>query len=260
MTGLPAIPHGAGRHALVVGASSGIGRGVAARLADLGMRVAIVGRRAALLAETAEAMRAACAIVADVREPADCDRIADEAAAALGPIDLLVYAAGTSPLAELVDLDATQWRAVLETNVVGASLVTRGLVPHLAPGAIAGYLSSETVGRPRHGLVAYAASKIALEELVRGWRVEQPRFRFVCIRVGQTVGTDFARDFDADAFTRVWPHWLAHGAMREQHMEPRDLGACIAESLTLALEHPRVDLERIDFRPPGPVAGAPEGP
>ena len=244
-----------GRRALVVGASSGIGKGIATRLVELGARVVVAARRAPLLTEVAEQISAAGAIVADVRVEADCVRIAEEAVAAVGGLDLVVYASGTSPLAALRDLDAEGWRAVLETNLVGASLVTRAALGHLRPGAIVGFVSSETVGDPRHGLVAYAASKIALEELARGWRVEHPDHRFCVIAVGSTTDTDFARDFSPEAFTEFWPSWLAHGVMRERHMNPTDLGACIAESLAVAIAHPAVDIDRMVFRPPGPVAG-----
>lgn len=248
-----------GRTALVVGASSGIGRGIASGLARLGAQVVVAARREPLLAEVASQIGAAAGVSGDVRVPEDCARIVDAAVEAVGELDLVVYASGTSPLRALADLTADDWRAVLETNLVGASLVTAAAIGRLRDHAIVAYLSSETVGRPRHGLVAYAASKIALEEMARGWRVEHPRTRFACVAVGQTVGTDFARDFSPEAFTEFWPSWLAHGEMRAEHMDPTDLGACVAESLAVAMLHPNVDIERLVFRPPGPVAGlAPE--
>jgi NAD(P)-dependent dehydrogenase (short-subunit alcohol dehydrogenase family) len=245
----------AGRAALVVGASSGIGKGLAARLATLGASVVVAARRAELLSAVAADMGAATSVVGDVRVEADCERIVTEAVAAVGPLDLVVYATGTSVLRPLAELTAADWQLVLETNLVGASLVARAAVPHLRDHAIVAFMSSETVGRPRHGLVAYAASKIALEEMARGWRVEHPYVRFAILGVGQTLGTDFARDFSMDAFTEVWPSWLAHGEMRAGHMDPDDLGACVAESLAVAVAHPGVDVERLVFRPPGPVVG-----
>ena len=45
---------------------------------------------------------------------------------------------------------------------------------------------------PYHGLIPYGSSKAALEEVVRGLRLEHPELRFGCIRVGQTMPTDFA--------------------------------------------------------------------
>jgi NAD(P)-dependent dehydrogenase (short-subunit alcohol dehydrogenase family) len=240
---------------LLVGASSGIGLGIARRLVTLGATVSVSARRADLLAQQADAIGAAHHVVGDVRDEGDCERIVAEAHAALGPLDLVLYAAGTSVLQPLDRLTAGDWHFVLETNLIGAALVTRAAVGRVREHGIVGYLSSETVGRPRHGLVAYAASKIALEEMVRGWRVEHHELRFATIGVGQTVGTDFARDFSAEVFTEVWPSWLAHGEMRQNHMDPDDLGATIAESLAVAIDHPGVDVERLTFRPPGPVVG-----
>ena len=247
----------AGRHALVVGGSSGIGLGIARRLTALGADVAISARRAELLADAAGAI-GATAVVGDVRNEADCQRIVAEAVAAVGALDIVVYAAGTSVLRTLDTMNADDWRYVLETNLIGASLITRAVLGHLRQHAVVGYVSSETVGRPRAGLVAYAASKIALEEMARGWRIEHPDTRFAVLGVGQTIGTDFARDFDADTFTAVWPSWLAHGEMRADHMEPNDVGATIAESIAVAVAHPAVDIDRMTFRSPGPVAGLAE--
>lgn len=239
-----------GRSALVVGASSGIGRGIALGLGSLGARVAGAARRTELLAGTA-----IVAVGGDVRVEADCSRVVEEAVAAVGELDLVVYAVGTARLKSLDRVDAADWALVFETNLFGAAHVTRAALPHLREHAIVGFVSSETVGRPRHGLVPYAASKIALEELARGWRVEHPRTRFAVVAVGQTVGTDFARDFEMDVFAEYYPSWLAHGEMRADHMDPIDLGRCIAESLAVAIAHPGVDVERLVFRPPGPVAG-----
>ena len=71
---------------LVVGGSSGIGRGVALASALWGARVAVVGRRRTETEATAAEL-GGHAVLADIRQPADCRRIAEEATAALGQID-----------------------------------------------------------------------------------------------------------------------------------------------------------------------------
>jgi NAD(P)-dependent dehydrogenase (short-subunit alcohol dehydrogenase family) len=61
----------------------------------------------------------------------------------LGGLDALVYAAGAAPLAAIADADAGAWSLALETNLIGAALVTRAAIPHLARGRVrAVYLSS----------------------------------------------------------------------------------------------------------------------
>jgi len=78
----------------------------------------------------------------------------------------LIYATGVSPLQRLRHATREQWMAVIETNLVGLHEVVQAALPHLSDGAAVGVLSSDSVGTPRPGLVPYAASKAALEELI----------------------------------------------------------------------------------------------
>ena len=189
----------------------------------------------------------------DVREPADCDRIIADTIAALGGLDAVCYTAAVSPLRLLLDTTADDWRIVLDTNVVGAALIARAAVPHLAPGSVVAFMSSESVGRPRHGLVAYAASKLALEELIRGYRTEHPELRFVKLTVGATLGTEFGLEFDMELAGQLFPLWIAHGEMRANYMQPPEVAEVVVDHLASALLHPSVDVQEIVIRPPGPL-------
>ncbi|HZP29891.1 MAG TPA: SDR family oxidoreductase [Acidimicrobiia bacterium] len=242
-----------GKRVLVVGASAGIGRAIATELVGRGAEVAFCARRKDVL-EIAVAQAGGGTVVAgDVRDADDCGRIVEDAVAALGGLDALCYAAAVSPLKLLTDTTVDDWRRVLDTNVVGAALVTRAAVPHLGPGAVVAYLSSESVGRPRHGLVAYAASKLALEELIRGFRVEHPELRFAKVTVGATIGTEFGLEFDLELAGRLFPLWIAHGEMRKNYMEPPEVGEVVVDHLASSLRHPTVDVQEIVIRPPGPL-------
>ncbi len=240
-----------GRRLLVVGASSGIGRAVAVRAAAMGAAVAVVGRRKERLDELVEAMGRGVAVAADLRSPDDCASLVDRSVEALGPIDALVFAASASSLALTADADADTWRTVLETNVMAPALVTSRLLPHLADGAFLGYLSSEIVGQPYHGLTHYACSKAALEELIRGLRVEHPEVRFCCIRVGATEGTDFARDFSMTLGATLYPEWIARAKLPARFLVADDLGAYIADEVARALAAPGIDVQDLTLRPPG---------
>src|SRR4051812_5269228 len=111
--------------AVVVGASSGLGRAIGIGLAARGARVALLARRRERLdAAATEAGSEAIAIACDVCDEASCRAAIAEAATRLGGIDALVYATGVGPLARLVDTDAATWRYAFDTNVTGASLVT----------------------------------------------------------------------------------------------------------------------------------------
>ena len=122
------------------------------------------------------------------------------------------------------------------------------------PRGVAFFLSSEAGGRPRAGLVHYSASKAALEELIRGFQMEQPDIHFTQITVGQTLGTEFGNSFQPGDLEAVIDRWNAEGHMAERSMETDDLGQTIVELLTTQIHHPDVDLRTAVLRPPGPLA------
>jgi 3-oxoacyl-[acyl-carrier protein] reductase len=110
----------AGRGALVTGASSGIGRGIALALAREGARLAVTARREAALTELADEIEAAggprpSTIVADFLSPEAPEQIAAQATAALGAVEILVNNAGGSrPFGK--DATEEQWEEALTLN------------------------------------------------------------------------------------------------------------------------------------------------
>ena len=148
----------ASQRLLVVGASSGIGRACAVSAAAAGARVALAARRSDRLGEAArEAGAGAIPLACDVTDPASCERAVAEAAAAFDGLDGLVYAAGIARPTLLRDAAQSDWRAALDTNLIGASLITRAALPHLrASRGRAVYLSSisseDPIPRPAMGL------------------------------------------------------------------------------------------------------------
>jgi NAD(P)-dependent dehydrogenase (short-subunit alcohol dehydrogenase family) len=242
-----------GRRVLVVGASAGIGRSIATQCVQRGASVAFCARRADVLEAAVADAGGGAVVTGDVRVEADCRGIVEQTVAAIGGIDAICYSAAMSPLRLLADTGADDWRAVLDTNVIGAALVTRAALPHLSDRALVAFLSSESVGRPRHGLVAYAASKLALEELIRGYRTEHPELRFGKVTVGATIPTEFGIEFDMELAGQLFPVWIAHGEMRANYMDVGDVGEVIVDHLASSLLHPEVDVQEIVIRPPGPL-------
>src|SRR6478736_6151915 len=206
-----------GARVLVVGASSGIGREVAVQLGAGGARVVLAARRADRLAEAvAEVGDGASSVVCDVREPAQCDAVVASAVERLGGLDAVVYATAVDPLVRLVDTDLERWRHVYETNVFGASLVTRvALAPLTASGGRMVYISATSVGRPLPGMGAYETSKAALDELVRAWRGEHPEIGFCNVAVGNTLGTEVHQSWDRDLLTELSPVWESRGYVHD---------------------------------------------
>jgi len=124
-----------GRTALVTGASTGIGRAIAATLAGEGVKMAVVARRRELLETLSKEITAAggsapAIIVADVMEPDSASRIRDAALAALGSVEILVNCAGAStPLP--VDAPDEKWDHAMTLNFTRVRQLTHALLPQM---------------------------------------------------------------------------------------------------------------------------------
>ncbi len=243
-----------GRGVVVVGASSGIGRAFALRAIREGARVVVSARRAELLAGLIREAGGGSAVVGDVRNGEDCMRIADEAAATLGAVDLLLYTVGAAPLRRFADTTVEDWRMVLETNLIGPHQVIRATLPAFAPGALAAVLSSEAVGRPYVGLGAYVSSKAALEEMLRMWRTERPELRVCCVTQGASMPTDFGSAFDLELLGELMQDWAKLG-VPAGIMNTEDVVDVMTATFAGALANPGVGLEHIVLRPPLTMTG-----
>jgi NAD(P)-dependent dehydrogenase (short-subunit alcohol dehydrogenase family) len=208
---------------LVVGASTGLGRCIGIALARRGARVALLARRHELLTEAAhEAGPGTLAIPCDVTDETSCRCAVDEAARGLGGIDAVVYSSGIGVLRRIEHLDAPAWMRVFQTNVVGASLLTAAVLPHLteSQGAIA-YLSSVSASMtpPWPGLAAYTVTKAALDKLVEAWRAEHPHVGFTRVVVGDCGGgeglaaSQFTAEWDQELAAELFPLWLERGLL-----------------------------------------------
>ncbi|GAA1284445.1 short-chain dehydrogenase [Planotetraspora silvatica] len=161
-----------GRTALVTGAGRGIGRAVAVELARAGARTVLLARSQGELAETAHLVRAeggeALVVRGDLAHP---DRIAHLLGGVgddLGHVDILVNNAGVVwPLGPSAAVDAAEWAAAIDVNVVSAATLTFSLLPAMLGrgwGRVVN-VSSGVAERPTSmiGANAYATSKAALE-------------------------------------------------------------------------------------------------
>jgi NAD(P)-dependent dehydrogenase (short-subunit alcohol dehydrogenase family) len=198
-----------GRVAIVTGASSGLGEGLARALASAGATVAVVARRLGRLAPLAEDI-GGMAITCDLLEAAAVAEVVPKVAAELGGPEILVNAAGailaTEP-AEQEPLAAI--RATLELNLVAPFLLSQAVFPHMVAagrGSIVNVSSiSGRVGVPGVPQASYAASKLGLSGLTTELAVQWARH---AIRVN-TLAPGFFRSEITDALyteerSRTW--------------------------------------------------------
>jgi NAD(P)-dependent dehydrogenase (short-subunit alcohol dehydrogenase family) len=163
-----------GQRALVTGATSGIGRAVALKLAEAGATVLVTGRRADLCRETVEAVENAGGtaqyFVADLGDLDDVRRLAEEA----GEVDVLVNNAGIFPYALVLDQDLETYEQVFDVNVRAPYFLTAALLPKMiAKGGGSIVNISSTLARTGSShMSVYGASKAALDALTVNWATE----------------------------------------------------------------------------------------
>lgn len=171
-----------GKSALVTGASRGIGRGVAVSLARAGARVALVGRDAAALAQTLDAVRAAggqaLTLQADVTQVDSVEAAVAKACEAFGRLDVLVCNAGVQNLKPFLDMTPGDWRALIATNLEGAIATMqsagRRMVAQKSGSIITMASIYSFVGAPGNSI--YCMTKGGLLQLSRAVAVEWARY------------------------------------------------------------------------------------
>jgi NAD(P)-dependent dehydrogenase (short-subunit alcohol dehydrogenase family) len=167
----------ANKVAIVTGASSGIGRATALKLAESGASIVAVGRdKAALesaLAEITHGGAAAIAVVADVTADTAPDDIIEKAVTRFGGIDVLVNAAGIIGFGATDATSDEDWDRMMNTNTRAPFRLMRAAFPHLKTrkGAVVN-VSSVNGRRVFPGLAAYNTSKGALDHLTRGAAID----------------------------------------------------------------------------------------
>ena len=164
--------------ALVTGAASGIGRGIACRLAEAGAAVLVLdvneegGRETVRLIQ--EAGGQAAFLRCDVRSQEDCRRAAEEAVRQFGRIDVLCNNAGIAIRKTVVDLTEDEWDLALDVTLKGVYLLTRQVVPHMVKtggGSIINTGSGWSLkGGPR--AASYCAAKGGVLNLTRAMAID----------------------------------------------------------------------------------------
>ncbi len=172
----------AGQRALVTGASGGLGRDAARALAKGGADLGLVARRADRLEELAKEIRdefgvSACAAPADITDRAALEAAFERVEGELGPLDILLGAAGIAELGRAERHKREKWDRVLAVNLTSAfessQLMGQRLIEQGRKGSII-HISSVvgSRGNPVHRAIGYTVTKGGLDNLVRQLAIE----------------------------------------------------------------------------------------
>jgi NAD(P)-dependent dehydrogenase (short-subunit alcohol dehydrogenase family) len=163
-----------------------------------------------------------------VTDESSCRDAIDEAVKGLGGVDAVIVVAGISELRRVEEIDAAAWHRMFGTNVVGASLITAAVLPHLkeSSGMIA-YLSSVSASltAPWPGLASYTVTKAALDKLVEAWRAEHPEVGFTRLIVGECAGgegdgtSQFTASWDLELAGELFAEWTSRGLLTDKLMD-----------------------------------------
>jgi NAD(P)-dependent dehydrogenase (short-subunit alcohol dehydrogenase family) len=176
-------------HAVITGASAGLGRALAIELAKQSWILTIDARRPEPLQRAADELAGLTevrAVSGDVADPAHRSSLV-AAAAEQGPVDLLVNNAsdlGGSPLPRLRDLEATAYERLWRVNVLAPQQLIQALLPQLSPGAVIVNVSSDAGAEHYEGWGGYGSSKSALDHQTATWAVEEPGFTWYAVDPG----------------------------------------------------------------------------
>ncbi len=174
------------RTAVVIGATSGIGRAIALGLAEAGADVVPTGRREKLAEEVAREVEAfgrrSLAKTADVSDTHSIQALADATIEKFGKVDILVNAAGRTIRRPTLEVSDDEWEGILDTNLTGMLRACRAFGRHMIErryGRIIN-IGSLTSVVALHEVAAYGASKAGVAALTKSLAVEWAPYN-VCV-------------------------------------------------------------------------------
>lgn len=237
MTALSRLADLSGRTVVVTGASTGIGRGTALRAAQFGADVVVFSRRAdalaGLVARIEEAGGRAHAVVGDVARPGDVERLADEAEAVFGTIDVWINNAGVGTIGLFWDVPIDEHVRIVETNLAGAMRGAHTALRRFiaqGSGVLVNTASVESVV-PLAYQASYAATKAGVLSLTQTLQQE--------LRLARAGGVSVAAVLPWAVRTPFWRHAGNH-AGRALRMPLMDEPEPVVDAILSAAVAPKV--------------------
>lgn len=257
--------------AIVTGASSGIGRAIAALLGQEGAHVFLVGRSAEPMertkAQIEQAGGRASVASFDLRDTAALQSFVGQVYEQQGRLDILVNNAGVQFPGSILGGDPAHWATILETNILAMLAGTQAAVRAMRAGGGEGRIVtiSSTAARENASGV-YGASKHAVNVIMNTLRKELERepIRLTTIMPGATA-TNFARNFTADELQAMlgveqlpFPHQpgqhlpdavlaQVQPMLRQALCSPEDVARSVLFALTQPID---VNIAELVVRPP----------
>ncbi|MBV9065023.1 MAG: SDR family oxidoreductase [Methylobacteriaceae bacterium] len=172
-----------GKHVVVTGASSGLGRHFATMLAGAGAKVTLAARRTDALAGAVDEIKraggSAQGVRLDVTAAESIDKALAEAEAGFGPIQGLLNNAGVTATKPALDQDERAWDSVIDTNLKGVWLVANAVARQMLAAKVAGSIVNiaSILGLRVAGAVApYAISKAGVIQMSKALALEWARY------------------------------------------------------------------------------------
>ena len=226
-----------GQTALVTGASRGIGREIARRLAEMGASVGVnyishPAEAESLVNEIRASGGRALAIRADVGEPSEVQFMVERVIAELGHVSLLVNNAGIILRGTLENFDPEDMQRMWRTDVDGVVHVTRAVMPGMKArryGRIVNVSSNAAHGTALPGTTFYAAAKAAVLTLTRRFAMELGREGITVNAVAPGfILTDMVRQAFGDQEYQTVVQRLCESSMVGRVGEPADVANAVA--------------------------------
>jgi 3-oxoacyl-[acyl-carrier protein] reductase len=277
---MPIIPDISGKVALVTGASRGIGRAIAQRLASAGAIVVITARSvekeagatrrgaqktvAGTLAETVELIERAggkaIPIGADLENPQERDSLIERAAAAAGALDILINNAGFCDFVAVAQMPLSVFDRTLEHYIRIPFVLAKGAIPLMRKrggGWIVNITSSQAlpVTRPFPDYLAvsgdavYSAAKAAINRLTQGLAAELFSANIAVNAVGPSTAimTPGAADYIPGSYPTEDVAYLAESVLAMCHLPAADRTGLIAYSMHFPWHH-GIEVRSLDGR------------
>jgi NAD(P)-dependent dehydrogenase (short-subunit alcohol dehydrogenase family) len=228
--------------ALITGGTLGIGYGIAEKLLNDGMNVAITGRNQSTVTQAAQELSDktggnAIGIAADVRSAEDMDKAVSETVSAFGSINVVVANAGLGHFGSIEELTSEQWHQTIDTNLTGVFNTVKSSLEEI---------------KKSQGYIITIASLAGTNFFAKGSAYNASKFGLVGF--SQAIMLDL-RKYNVKVTTimpgSVTSHFNDHVPNEEDawKIQPEDLGQMVADLLAM---HPRTLPSKIEVRPTKP--------